>query len=88
MNDKYIIINKRLSDANYMEQGSANISDKVMKKLKEIVKDDSELKMIISLLEQEQMFGPEGGKSPQYIKKSLETSLNQHFPFTPESNDE
>jgi len=68
----------------------ADISDKIHKKLEQIVDDKKELKMIIDLLETEKSHGLESHNkpSPQVVKRQFELLLDQYFPFKEGSQNE
>ena len=64
---------------------SSYISDNVVDKLRMIVKDKTELAMIMDLLKNEQRYTHGNEPVSQTIKKEFRLLLDQHFPLPSEN---
>ena len=66
-------------------RGSNEISDRILKKLGEHVKDPNEFKLIHELLKREKFYSKK--EKPQNIKREFQKLLEQYFPLK-ENSDE
>lgn len=66
----------------------SDISDRVSSKLKKIVTDEAELKMIVELLKTEQRYEHGENTSKQVIRKEFQLLLDQYFPLPQEDKNE
>ena len=62
-----------------------NISDKIDKKINEIVKDKDERKIILELLEKTGKYNKQ--TNPLSIKKEFQLLVDQYFPFEEKNNE-
>ena len=58
---------------------SQEISDRILKKLGEIVEDQNEFKLIHELLKREKFYSKK--EKPQHIKREFQQLLEQYFPL-------
>lgn len=64
---------------------STEISDRIIEKLKKIVTDPIELKMIVDLLQHEKRYSAQ--EKPQTIKREFQLLINQYFPLENSENE-
>jgi len=64
---------------------SSEISDRITEKLKKIVKDPIEFKMIVDLLQHEKRYSAQ--ETPQTVKRQFQLLINQYFPLENSENE-